>query len=113
MRGLDHEAIESLKADRVLQDAELGHTVSFRHDIYFEWAFVHDLIDHVEKLGAPSARKYSDTMEAKNRLAHVLSAPLQIIADKANALKTHELAKDGALSVNRFMNDMSYAGKWA
>lgn len=45
VRGLDHEAIESLKTDRVLQDAEPGHTVSFRHDIYFEWAFVHDLID--------------------------------------------------------------------
>lgn len=45
VRGLDHEALESLKADRVLQDAEPGHTVSFRHDIYFEWAFVHDLID--------------------------------------------------------------------
>lgn len=45
VRGLDHEAIESLRTDRVLRDAEPGHTVSFRHDIYFEWAFVHDLID--------------------------------------------------------------------
>ncbi|MNU29719.1 hypothetical protein D3C71_181960 [compost metagenome] len=43
--ALDAEAVESLKADYILQDVEPGHTVSFRHDIYFEWAFVHDLIE--------------------------------------------------------------------
>lgn len=44
VRGLDHDAIESLKADDILKDAEPGHTVSFRHDIFFEWAFTHRLI---------------------------------------------------------------------
>ncbi|WP_421738819.1 hypothetical protein [Caulobacter sp.] len=45
IRGLDHEAVESLKADRILVDVEQGHTVSFAHDIFFEWAFTHLLID--------------------------------------------------------------------
>ncbi|WP_404418751.1 NACHT domain-containing protein [Brevundimonas vesicularis] len=44
VRGLDHDAIESLKADDILKDAEPGHTVSFRHDIFFEWAFTHRLV---------------------------------------------------------------------
>lgn len=76
-------------------------------------AFIHDVVDHLENLGVKSVRNYSDTMEAKNRLSHVLSAPLQDLAGRANDLKAHELAKDGALSVNKFMSDMSYAGKWA
>lgn len=42
---LDPEAVESLKADAILQDAEPGHTVSFSHDIFFEWSFTHVLID--------------------------------------------------------------------
>lgn len=42
---LDLDAVESLKADAVLHDAEPGHTVSFSHDIFFEWAFTHVLMD--------------------------------------------------------------------
>ncbi len=76
-------------------------------------AFIHDVVDHLENLGVKAVRKYSDTMEAKNRLSHVLSALLQDLAGMANDLKAHELAKDGSLSVNKFMSDMSYAGKWA
>ena len=45
---LDPEAVESLKADAILHDGEAGHTVSFSHDIFFEWAFTHVLIDAAE-----------------------------------------------------------------
>ncbi|MBX3483086.1 ATP-binding protein [Phenylobacterium sp.] len=45
IRRLDHDAIEPLRSDGVLNDAESGHTVSFHHDIFFEWAFTHLLID--------------------------------------------------------------------
>ncbi len=76
-------------------------------------AFIHDVIDHAVKVGIPMARKYSDYMEAKNRLSNVLSAPLQALASKANDLAAHELAVGGARSVNQFMSDMSYAQKWA
>lgn len=44
VRGLDHDAVESLRADDILKDAEPGHSVSFRHDIFFEWAFTHRLV---------------------------------------------------------------------
>lgn len=45
VRGLDHDALEDLRNDGVLKESEPGHTVSFQHDIFFEWAFTHGLID--------------------------------------------------------------------
>lgn len=45
IRGLNHEAVESLRADGIIRDEEPGHTVSFSHDIFFEWALAHGLID--------------------------------------------------------------------
>ncbi|HZH27412.1 MAG TPA: hypothetical protein VEY95_09540 [Azospirillaceae bacterium] len=38
-------AIEELRADGVVRDLRAGHTVAFCHDIYFEWAFLHLLIE--------------------------------------------------------------------
>lgn len=48
MRALKPETlgtIESLKIDGILQSTSTGHSVQFAHDIFFEWAFLHRLID--------------------------------------------------------------------
>jgi hypothetical protein len=37
--------IEELVTDGILQHARAGHTVRFSHDIFFEWAFFHVLVD--------------------------------------------------------------------
>lgn len=37
--------VESLKSDGILQSISIGHSVQFAHDIFFEWAFLHRLID--------------------------------------------------------------------
>lgn len=44
VRGLDHDAVEGLKADQLLKDAEAGISVSFQHDIFFEWSFAQSLV---------------------------------------------------------------------
>ena len=38
--------ISELKADGILQDARKSTAVCFAHDIFFEWAFFHVLVDH-------------------------------------------------------------------
>ncbi|MGY0312346.1 hypothetical protein ACV4QK_10755 [Alteromonas macleodii] len=37
--------IDALKTDGVLQDARQGISINFAHDIFFEWAFFHVLVD--------------------------------------------------------------------
>lgn len=37
--------IDELITDGILQHAHAGHTVRFSHDIFFEWAFFHALVD--------------------------------------------------------------------
>lgn len=51
VRAATATAIAELRADAVLKDLQIGHTVAFRHDIYFEWAFLHLLIDRDESWG--------------------------------------------------------------
>jgi hypothetical protein len=45
VRGIDLDAIAELRTDNILKDVRIGHTVQFAHDIFFEWAFLHLLID--------------------------------------------------------------------
>jgi hypothetical protein len=40
--------IDELVTDSILQHARAGHTVRFSHDIFFEWAFFHVLVDREE-----------------------------------------------------------------
>jgi integrase len=49
IKGLDVDALGQLKRDGVIRDVVEGHTVQFAHDIFFEWAFVHLLIDQDDK----------------------------------------------------------------
>jgi hypothetical protein len=42
---VDLDAMSSLKRDGVIKDVSAGHAVQFTHDIFFEWSFVHLLID--------------------------------------------------------------------
>lgn len=48
VRASSPVAIEELRADGILRDLRAGHTVAFNHDIYFEWAFLHLLIEEDE-----------------------------------------------------------------
>lgn len=43
--SLQSAPIAELKADGVIREVRSGHSVAFCHDIYFEWAFLHLLID--------------------------------------------------------------------
>jgi hypothetical protein len=45
LEGMDAEAIRELRQDGIIKDVTTGHTVQFAHDIFFEWAFLHLLID--------------------------------------------------------------------
>ncbi|MGH7024216.1 MAG: hypothetical protein ACREEB_11590 [Caulobacteraceae bacterium] len=40
--------VAALRADGIIREVRSGHTVAFSHDIYFEWAFLHLLIDRGE-----------------------------------------------------------------
>lgn len=42
---VDLDALEDLKTDGVIADVRAGHTVQFAHDIFFEWSFLHLLMD--------------------------------------------------------------------
>jgi len=44
----DLDALSDLKADGVIRNVSTGHTVQFAHDIFFEWSFLHLLIDRDE-----------------------------------------------------------------
>jgi hypothetical protein len=47
--GIDLDALAALKRDGVIKDVSAGHSVQFTHDIFFEWSFVHLLIDCEDK----------------------------------------------------------------
>lgn len=54
------DAIPELAQDGILQTVRVGHSVRFAHDIFFEWAFFHRLvdcgsawIDEIEAAGEP------------------------------------------------------------
>jgi hypothetical protein len=45
LEGIDFGAAAELRRDNIIRDVRAGHTVQFVHDIFFEWAFLHLLID--------------------------------------------------------------------
>ncbi|RVJ89056.1 NACHT domain-containing protein [Sinorhizobium meliloti] len=45
---VDVDTVADLKTDGILRDVRAGHTVQFSHDIFFEWALLHFLIDQDE-----------------------------------------------------------------
>ena len=45
VKACDPSAVEELCHDGVVREISTGHTVGFCHDIYFEWAFLHLLMD--------------------------------------------------------------------
>jgi hypothetical protein len=44
--GIDLNALTELKNDGIIKDVRMGHSVQFAHDIFFEWSFLHLLIEH-------------------------------------------------------------------
>jgi hypothetical protein len=58
--GIDLDALRELKEDDIVRDVRAGHTVQFAHDIFFEWSFLHLLIereaawiDEIRAVGEP------------------------------------------------------------
>jgi len=49
LEGIDLDALAALKGDGIIKDFRVGHSVQFTHDIFFEWSFVHLLIDREEQ----------------------------------------------------------------
>jgi ATPase family associated with various cellular activities (AAA) len=47
--GLNHLALHDLKNDGVIRDFRNGHTVTFCHDIFFEWSLFHAFLDQGEQ----------------------------------------------------------------
>lgn len=47
-KGLNHLALRDLKSDGVIRDVRTGHTVTFCHDIFFEWSLFHTFLDQGE-----------------------------------------------------------------
>ena len=45
LEGIDVGAVVELRRDSIIKDVRAGHTVQFVHDIFFEWVFLHLLID--------------------------------------------------------------------
>ena len=45
---IDLDALGELRKDDIVRDVSTGHTVQFAHDIFFEWALLHLLIEHGE-----------------------------------------------------------------
>jgi hypothetical protein len=45
IKECDPSAVDELRRDGVVREVSSGHTVRFSHDIYYEWAFLHLLID--------------------------------------------------------------------
>jgi len=43
--GIDPGSIADLRRDNIIKDVGRGHTVQFVHDIFFEWTFLHLLMD--------------------------------------------------------------------
>lgn len=48
LQEIDAGAIADLRSDNVIKDVVPGHTVQFVHDIFFEWSFLHLLMDREE-----------------------------------------------------------------
>ena len=49
LEGSTVARIDDLVTDGILQHVRPGHTVRFSHDIFFEWAFFHVLVDREEQ----------------------------------------------------------------
>ena len=45
LERMEVNAIADLRRDNIIKDVVPGHTVQFAHDIFFEWTFLHLLID--------------------------------------------------------------------
>lgn len=48
-RAITPATLVALQADGIIRPVAAGHTVAFSHDIYFEWAFLHLLIEREEE----------------------------------------------------------------
>lgn len=59
---IDAHTLAELEADGIVRPVRLGHTVQFSHDIFFEWAFLQQLVraddawtDVIREVGEPPA----------------------------------------------------------
>jgi len=92
--GIDLDALNELKTDGLINDVNAGHTVQFAHDIFFEWSFLHLLIDRdnawleeIQAVGEPpvlgrtvellSQTKFAEDQKWKENLATLESVSMR------------------------------------
>jgi hypothetical protein len=124
--------IDELVTDGILQHAHAGHTVRFSHDIFFEWAFFHVLVDREEQwlkeirdCGEPPAvarvvellaqREYADGNDWSHVLAQIASSKMRSQWTRAwllGPLATSEFERDEDQFASAvFANDFSLLKK--
>ncbi len=124
--------IDELVTDGILQHAHAGHTVRFSHDIFFEWAFFHVLVDREEQwleeirdCGEPPAvarvvellaqREYADGKDWSHVLAQIASSNMRSQWTRAwllGPLATSEFERDEDQFASAvFANDFSLLKK--
>lgn len=92
--NIDLDALQELKTDGVIKDVSAGHFVQFAHDIFFEWSFLHLLIDRdnawleeIQAVGEPpilgrtvellSQTKFSKNEEWEENLSRLEAAQMR------------------------------------
>ena len=77
VEGIDSPTITTLRADGIIKNVRAGHTVQFAHDIFFEWAFLHLLInkedawlDEIKAVGEPPVLGRVVELLSQASLAH-------------------------------------------
>jgi hypothetical protein len=124
--------IDCLVTDGILQHIRPGHTVRFSHDIFFEWAFFHVLVDceeqwleEIHDCGEPPAvarvvellaqHKYADGKDWSNILAQIASSKMRSQWTRAwllGPLATSEFEDDQDQFARAvFANDLSLLKK--
>ncbi len=124
--------IDDLVTDGILQHIRPGHTVRFSHDIFFEWAFFHVLVDceeqwlrEIHDCGEPPAvarvvellaqREYADGKSWSHVLGQIASSKMRSQWTRAwllGPLATSAFENDeGQFASAVFANDLSLLKK--
>ncbi|MHB8772429.1 MAG: hypothetical protein ACYC7J_15650 [Syntrophales bacterium] len=96
IRDLPPEPLEDLKSAGVIRDKQLGHSVTFSHDIYEEWALCEWLIGNLPSIA--SALKASKEPQALIRPVQLLgSYELETNSTEAEWQRLYEELDDASL----------------
>lgn len=96
IRGIAPEPLDDLKSTGVLRDRLLGHSVSFAHDIYEEWALCEWLIGQLPAI-APALKAVGEPQELVRPVQLVGSFQLETNATEAEWQSLYEDLADPSL----------------